>query len=138
MRDVIWRGYSKFDKMWHYGNLVQEEDVCYIQKLENSFQVEPKSLGQFTGLYSSFTDDYSPDGEIYEGDLVKLCKPTFPNFYKVVWCQHVGAFGLVDFTNRILGYRFFNSLLNQDGELPVYILGNAYEWEISSNETNNL
>lgn len=77
MREILFRGKSKHDGKWVYGDLVRNthdgaELIIIELDVENNrcrfVQVEPESVGEFTGL----TDE---DGNyIFEGDIVEYTR----------------------------------------------------------------
>ena len=73
MRTIIFRGFNKKNKQWLYGFYLQNRGAHFVcpdefahGKTWDDYEVEPNTVGQFTGL----TDMY--DNEIYEGDVVCL------------------------------------------------------------------
>ena len=62
MREILFRGYSKDEEKWVYGCLTLNYTI--IDKCGNEWQVEPSSIGQYTGYRDI-------DGhKIFEGDII--------------------------------------------------------------------
>jgi uncharacterized phage protein (TIGR01671 family) len=82
MRVNRYRGKKVRDGKWVYGDLLRRRvwgnDIvvirCFDSGLDNyeEYQVDPKTVGQFTGIRDSYRDYECTKGhEVYEGDIVK-------------------------------------------------------------------
>lgn len=79
LENIKFRGKSLNTNEWVYGNLVVcNNGDCFIGTLSqtagayknDTYQVNPKTIGQYTGLKDSKETNEFPEGEeIYEGDL---------------------------------------------------------------------
>jgi uncharacterized phage protein (TIGR01671 family) len=72
-REILFRGRTESGE-WVEGDLHQIDGNCFI-RVDEGFQVDPATVGQFTGLYDANKK------RIFEGDIVKACE----TIYKVVF-----------------------------------------------------
>lgn len=120
MREIKFRGYGTDDKKrgWIYGNLLIEKIVdlvCIQDENCHVWEVEPESVGQYTGLKDE-------DGrDVYEGDVMAYKDSTSTLIKGRVWYRNGGFF--VTHPKRVNGY-----LLNVvTGEFLGHVIGNIYD-----------
>lgn len=70
MRDICFRGRDDKGK-WHFGCFVvhDHDKYCIVERIADndvSFSVDPKTVGQFTGM----TDKFGV--KVYEGDIIEV------------------------------------------------------------------
>ena len=71
MREILFRGKRKLDGVWIYGDLLHNNNCVKIRENETdidhiakSFEVDPDTVGQFTGMYDK------REYPIFEGDIM--------------------------------------------------------------------
>lgn len=123
MREIKFRGKDKINGKWHIGDLMTmqhfvagEEGNYQISDFERSvvYEVEPKTIGQFTGVYDK------NGKEIYEGDIFEI-----DDYTKgvVVYLESEGTFGIrCKYDEDDLNEPFSYYLLDE-----MEVLGNEYD-----------
>lgn len=121
MREILFRGKSLVTKEWVLGDLFQHGEQCFIMTGGHNIEVDPESVGEFTGL----TDKNGV--KIFEGDIVHLygdkgTSTRFINYIALVIFAH-GGFCAIDGTpDDYAVCRFdFTSTLNCE------VVGNIYD-----------
>lgn len=86
MREILFRGKSLVTKEWVFGDLFQHGEQCFIMTGGHNIEVDPESVGEFTGL----TDNNGV--KIFEGDIVRS-RITGEKFI-VIWDKLYSAFAI--------------------------------------------
>jgi uncharacterized phage protein (TIGR01671 family) len=116
MREIKFRGYQPQLKKWVYGNLISKPNGAtfifdYKDNFEDRIEVDPETVGQFTGQSDKNKKD------IYEHDKVSDGK----FIYKVAWDRNNTRF-----------YLEAINVINSESILDVFLgienhpLGNGY------------
>lgn len=115
MRTIKFRGCSIDTGGWAYGYYYRIGDKHYIQDPIQSFEVNPFTIGEFTGLLDKQSK------EIYEGDIVRLDSWS-PSDYEVRFID--GAFCL---WRDSIPYAHDIHYVHHAGNNQATIAGNIYE-----------
>lgn len=123
MREILFKGYSKEDKEWHYGSLIHTIEGYFVMPIEDGdlYPVEEESIGQYTGF-----KDYKGN-KIFEGDIVKYETydemDTYINRAEVYFDTELGAWMAHEEREEEVSSDI--RLSSMDGKVEV--IGNIYE-----------
>ena len=92
MREILFRGKTKSGE-WHFGFFIKRKGIANIFKNGMLYEVEPETIGQFTGI----TDKNGV--KVFEGDILLFGDTSFV----VEWQNDIAGFGYFDTSDRILG-----------------------------------
>lgn len=122
MREIKFRGYGKDKKQWIYGSLLDEQSVGIVAIQDDNchvWEVDPESVGQYTGLKDA-------DGrEIYEGDVIR--SDLLPHMMTTV-CN-----GCVEYRNGAFYVEYIDHTYANLGDLIFYsgtsstVIGNIHD-----------
>ena len=111
MREILFRGKSPVTKEWVYGDLFQHGEQRFIMTGGHNIEVDPESVGQFTGL----SDEN--DVKIFEGDIIKA---TFTGkTMAVAWDSCFAAFTIKNSRERYG--------LPKYGAMSYEVIGNIHD-----------
>ena len=130
MRTVKFRGYSTTlkENEFFYGDLVQyHKDEMYIMEqnyrnwdvLYSGFRIDPKSVGQFTGLCDI------QGKEIYEGDIVANTYDFDDTQYVVRYCD--GDFVICEILNGDIEEALSRDIYESPDRDKIYSIGTFCE-----------
>lgn len=126
-REILFRGKTKAitgcpynngkDGEWVFGYVFSDLGAMKIRQYEtdrpecNDYEVDPETVGQFTGLYDA------NGAKVFEGDIVKA----FDCIYVVMWDNVRAMFYLRDHISRVTSdfYNYFGSNL--------VVIGNVHD-----------
>lgn len=127
MRTFKFRGKGIKSGQWFYGSVVPFGNSAYIFKMFRLLrmehaEVDPATVGQFTGLFDK-------DGkEIYEGDIIKEDNLV----HKILWIDEASAFCRCDLEYMDIRYR-----ISRDAMSYVEIIGNIHDNKDLLNEATS-
>ena len=124
MRKYKFRGKSKRDGEWFYGNLYDKDTkgnthICTLEK--GCLVIDPDTVGQFTGMCDK------KGREIYEGDIVEMHDP-----YNVYRSDYTGIVEWIKcrwmIRRYILGFWDYGDLMFDDfANIKLTVIGNIHD-----------
>ena len=119
-REIKFRGKNAFSGNWFYGFLTKEDEKYFITKNSSEFyQVDQKTIGQWTGLYDK------NGKEIYEGDIIEYKDSTGLHRETVVFDKGCFYAGWHSGSSTREAPKLINTRIST-------VIGNIYESEVTN------
>lgn len=119
-REIKFRGKNAFSGNWFYGFLTKEDEKYFITKNSSEFyQVDQKTIGQWTGLYDK------NGKEIYEGDIIEYKDSTGLHRKTVVFDKGCFYAGWHSGSSTREAPKLINTRIST-------VIGNIYESEVTN------
>ena len=118
--EIKFRGKNAFSANWFYGFLTKEDEKYFITKNSSEFyQVDQKTIGQWTGLYDK------NGKEIYEGDIIEYKDSTGLHRETVVFDKGCFYAGWHSGSSTREAPKLINTRIST-------VIGNIYESEVTN------
>ena len=119
-REIKFRGKNAFSGNWFCGFLTKEDEKYFITKNSSEFyQVDQKTIGQWTGLYDK------NGKEIYEGDIIEYKDSTGLHRETVVFDKGCFYAGWHSGSSTREAPKLINTRIST-------VIGNIYESEVTN------
>lgn len=123
MHEILFRGKNKYINEWIVGSLVNTNEgafivgeECLTEFFKMSTEIDPSTVGQFTGLFDKNQE------RIFEGDIISGVF-LFGMEVKSVCIFKNGSFGLKWYRGNVEEFTPFTSMCNIEFE----VIGNIYD-----------